>query len=414
MNSARLSLVPLFTTAFLDLLGLGIIIPVLAPIFLDVNNGIFSPNVGLGQRTFLLGLLIGLYPLAQFFGAPILGAMSDKYGRRKILLLALGGSLIGYAIFGIGIIFNKYILLACSRILAGFTGGNISIVQSAIADISDKKSRSSNFGIISLALALGFILGPYIGGKLADSSLVSWFDYSTPFWFAGLLTLINIVLVILYFPETLKKPRDVTLHLLTSLDHVIRAFTLPHLRVMLLIVFLLTFAFNFFAQFFQVFLVEKFHYTQGSIGDLFAYTGLWIAITQGLLLQPVVTRFGERTVLSASILASAVLFPLLIFPRHPILLYEIIPFIAITQGFINPIAVAIVSNMTPPEEQGEVLGINQSITSLGQAIPPIIAGSIVSLHMNAPIVVAAIIMFISWLIFEIAFKPVRSTIQHPS
>ena len=133
--------------------------------------------------------------MAQFFGAPILGAMSDRFGRKKILILSLVGTCIGYLFFGAGIAAASLITLFISRAIDGFTGGNISIALSAIADISDPKEKAKNFGLIGMAFGLGFILGPYIGGKLADPSVVGWFTHSTPFWFAAALTFLNIILV---------------------------------------------------------------------------------------------------------------------------------------------------------------------------------------------------------------------------
>jgi DHA1 family tetracycline resistance protein-like MFS transporter len=403
MTKSSLPLLPLFMTALLDLLGLGIIIPVLAPIFLDPAHSIFSVDSSLAERTLLLGFLISAYPLAQFFGAPVLGGLSDRHGRKKILLLALSGTLFGYILFALGVIYNNIALLFASRLLDGFTGGNIAIVQSAIADVSDAKSRSSNFGLIGIALALGFIIGPYIGGKLADPTLVSWFDYATPFWFAAALAALNILLVIWRFPETLRERSSEKIHPLSGFTNLKKAFLQEDARIMFLVIFLLTFGFNFFAQFFQVYLVSKFHFTQSAIGDLFAYTGVWLVITQGVLIRPLEARYSPTAILRASSLLLAICLPLLLLPNSAPALYAIIPLIAIFQGLTVPTSTTIISQTASTASQGEMLGINQSIQSLGQAIPPIIAGTIVSLHMNAPIVVAALVTLAAWYIFTYFF-----------
>ena len=150
-------------------------------------------------------MLIASYPLAQFFGAPILGALSDKHGRKKIILISLIGTFFGYLLFAYGIITKNVTLLFASRMLDGFTGGNISTIMSAIADVSTVKDKTKNFGMIGMAFGLGIILGPFIGGNLADPNNVSWFNHSTPFWFAALICLFNIALVVFNFKETCKK-----------------------------------------------------------------------------------------------------------------------------------------------------------------------------------------------------------------
>jgi DHA1 family tetracycline resistance protein-like MFS transporter len=213
-------LLTLFVTVFIDLLGVTIIIPITAPLFLDLKNGIMPldanvfANAGnalpkiikdaIDYRTLIYSLLIASFPLAQFFGAPYLGALADKFGRKKVLLLSLIGTLIGYVLFAIGVHYNLLWLLFVSRILDGFTGGNIAIAFSSIADISTPETKTKNFGLIGAAFGLGFIIGPYIGGKLADSNIVNWFNFETPFWTSAILCLINIILVIVFYYETLK------------------------------------------------------------------------------------------------------------------------------------------------------------------------------------------------------------------
>ncbi len=404
MPEKKFSLLPIFITVFIDLVGLGIVVPVLAPLFLSINHGILPPAAPLFMRTILLGLLLSSYPLAQFFGAPLLGGLSDHKGRKKILLLSLAGTLFGYLFFAFGILTHNLVMLFVSRILDGFTGGNISVAMSAIADISDEKSKTKNFGLIGMAFGLGFILGPFIGGKLADPTMVSWFNSSTPFWFAALLALANILLVIWRFPETLTTYVHTKLSIFTGFRNIKKAMSLTNLRTMFTVMFLLSFGFTFFTQFFQVFLIEKFHFTQSQIGDLFAYIGIFIAFTQGFLTRIVAKKFKPRQVLSISVLGLSLVFPLLLLPSDFHYLYFILPFVAICNGLTLPNATTIISNLGSKESQGEILGINQSIQSLAFAIPPIIAGVISSVNMSLPIIAASIIVFTSWIVFVFFYK----------
>lgn len=396
------SLFPIFFTVFLDMLGVGIIIPVLAPILLDPASGVLPPAHSLATRTVVLGLLGAAYPLAQFFGAPILGAVSDRVGRKRVLLVSLAGTMLGYVLFAFGVVSASLPLLFLSRLIDGFTGGNISTAMSAIADLSDDQSKAKNFGLIGMAFGLGFILGPYLGGKMSDPTVVSWFSFATPFWFAALLALINIALVHWWFTETLHTPSLVRVSLLSGVRNLKRAMQMPSLRGMFAVMFLLSFGFTFFTQFFQVFLIEKFSFTQSAIGDLFAFTGLWIAVTQGLLSRPVSARFSPPQVLSVMLLALGLTFPLLLLPERPWGLYVILPIIAIGNGLIQPNATALISSLTDRQSQGEILGINQSVQSVAFIIPPVISGFVVNYDLNLPILLASASCVLSWAVFILA------------
>ncbi len=407
-------LATIFLTVFIDLLGVGIIIPVLAPLFLNPMSGILpiDYHATFFTRQLLLGILISAYPLAQFFGAPILGALSDRFGRRKILLISLAGTVIGYLFFGLGITLSSIAVLYLSRIIDGFTGGNISIALSAIADISDPKEKAKNFGLVGMAFGLGFILGPYIGGKLADPTIVSWFNHATPFWFAAILATLNIILVATRYPETLKTHRNTPISALTGFRNLAKAMSMQNLRTMFLVVFFLTIGFSFFTQFFQVYLIEKFQFTIGNIGDLFAYIGLWIAFSQGFITRIVSKKFKPQQILSVSCVILSVALLGLIIPDHATTLLFILPFVAISNGLTQPNSTAIISNLAGKESQGEVLGINQSIQALGMAIPPIIAGIIVTIDKILPIFVASCFVFIAWVTFLFFFKNTKKEVFH--
>ena len=235
-KSNKKTLSVIFFTVFLDLLGVGLIIPVLAPILIDNKSGIFSPETDLGTRTIIFGIILSIYSFSQFFSNPVFGGLSDKYGRRKILLYSLVGTIVGYALLTLGIQLGDLTLVFLGRILPGFASGNLTIAYSALADVSDKKTKTKNFGLIGMAFGLGFVIGPFIGGQLANPNLVSWFDYSTPFLAAAILAVINLLLAYKFFPETLQESKHSKLSLLDGINNIKKAFTYTSLRNLFLIV----------------------------------------------------------------------------------------------------------------------------------------------------------------------------------
>lgn len=396
-DSNRAALFTLFLIVFLDMVGVGIIIPILPAIF--YGNTFFPSALSENARNILLGLLISAYPIAQFFSAPVLGRLSDKHGRKKIFIISLIGTFFSYILFGLGIMFSNIYLLFFSRILDGITGGNISVAYSAISDLSNKKTKIKNFGLIGMAFGLGFILGPFIGGKLTDQSLVSWFNLSTPFWFAACLVIINIVFVMFFLKETIKQKVDKKISIFDGIMNIKKAFAIKELRILFLIIFLANFGWAFFTQFFQVYLYHRFDYNPSQIGSLFAYVGIWIAITQGFLIRVISSRFSPESMLRVSLLATPVILSIIALQTNSGNFYILLPLMAIFFGFVHPSFSVMLSDSADENSQGEIMGMRQSLLSLSQALPPLLAGIALGLGEAAPLILASITIIISWIIF---------------
>lgn len=398
----------LFLIVFLDLAGIGIMLPVLAPLMLDPQSALVPSHWSDAFRNIALGVMVAAYPLAQFFGAPILGTLSDRFGRKKMLSASLVGTLIGYLLFAYGLFTHQLWLLYFSRILDGFTGGNIGVANSAIADMSTEKTRQKNFGLIGMAFGFGFIIGPYLGGKLADPTLVSWFNPSTPFLFAALLSGLSLTLLIFLFEESLKTRSHSRVHPLLGFEHIAKSFKMQSLRTIFLVIFLHTLGFCFYAQFMPVFLVQKFQMSPPEIGTFFAWIGLWIALSQGLFTRIAAKFWTARQTLRFSILClSATLLVVPFMPSVGLLLLSQ-PLIALFEGLTFPNSTAMVSQISKPTEQGEAMGVTQSLRALGQAIPSLIAGFLVTINENLAILTGAAIILLAGAIFVIYFRQART------
>ncbi len=409
--SGRLKARPLtvvLLTLFVDMLGYGILIPVIPQLLgnQDSPYSVLPQSFSLDQGYILLGFLVGIFPLMQFLSTPILGQLSDRHGRRKILALSLTGTCISYLAFAFAVMTRNIPLLFASRALDGVTGGNISVAHAAIADISTPENRARNFGLTGAAFGLGFIIGPYLGGKLSDPNVVSWFNISTPFWFAAILSLINVVFVLMLFPETLKHLQRTPIRWFKSVTNIVSAYTVKATRIPFLTTFLFQSGFTFFTTFFSIYLIRRFNFNQGNIGEYFAYIGLWMAFSQIFITPKITKLFAEYQILRVSIIGAGVLIAAHFLPHNPSSLLFIAPFFAIFIGLTQANITALISRSVGPEVQGETLGINSSVNALAQAIPPILSGYIAAtLHPNAPLVIGSITLAIAGIIFIALYRP---------
>lgn len=389
----------LVLTVFLDLLGMSLIIPVAAPLFLGSNLTLFGSAVPLQSRTLMLGLLLGTGPVVQFLMAPLLGAYSDRVGRKPVLLISVLVNALSYVLFGLGIVYHNLALLFVSRALSGVGSANMSAANSAIADMSTRETKVRNYGLLGMAVGLGFIFGPFLGGKLSDTTVNASFTLATPLWVASVLAVVNAVTILLFFRESIRNRLQTPMHVLTGFRNIVKAFTLPNLRAMYLVSFLFGFGFNFFVQFFSVFLIARFAFTSSSIGALFAYVGIWMALSQGVFARTLSKYASPRTVIRWSVLAAAVVLLVLAGAHTVTTVYWLVPLAAIAYGLNPPNMTTLVSDLAERDSQGEALGISQSMSALSMGLPPVLSGWFVGTHVALPLIGGAAFMLAAWALF---------------
>lgn len=421
-----------FFTIFIDMLGVGILIPVIPQLLANPGSEYYLlPNGwSIAQGLILLGYLTASYPLAQFLATPILGQLSDKFGRKAVLGISLAGTALSYIIFAYAIFTRNIPLLFISRIFDGITGGNIAVAQAVISDITEPKDRAKNFGLIGAAFGLGFIMGPYIGGKLSDPAVFAGFDATTPFILATILSALNSLFVFTSLPETnTHQDKDKKIDWSKSFHNIAKALNLKGLRPLLSVNFFFQGGFTFFTTFSAVFFLTNFQISQGNIGDYFAYIGLWIVITQMFVTRAFAKKFSESNIMRWTLLLTGIFIGIQGF-MNPLSIHGVtgwtlastdtlywfvhgnmllpvlvVPFFAISMGLSQANMTALISKSADAKIQGEILGINSSVQALAQAIPAVLSGYIAaSLTPSAPIIVASIVIAFSWLIFILFYR----------
>ena len=406
---------PVFLTVFIDLVGFSILIPIFPLLIGDTPFRVTPESWTPQQGLIMLGFLQAVYPLCTFFAAPILGQLSDRFGRRPVLALSIAGTAVGYAIFAIGISAGSIPLLFLGRALDGVTGGNIAVAQAAVGDISTDKNRQKNFGLLGAAFGLGFIIGPYLGGKLSQPDVSfyglfttpSWFSATTPFWFAAGLCIVNVVLILTRFPETIRH-KDTSKHIAfgTSVSNVVRGFASPRLRVLLASSFLFNAGFTFFTTFFGVYLFRNFGFTQGNTGDYFAVVGLFIALTQALLVPRVAHHLRDYQVLRFAFFGLAAAMSAYFLANEKWQLWAIIPIFTSFNGLVMANQTSLISRSAEPGRQGEAMGISSSVMNLAQVPASILVGYITgSLTSATPLVVSTLCILAAGVVFVVWFRP---------
>ena len=392
---------------FLDLVSNGILVPIVPQLLANPDSQFYllPAQVPIQYSYLILGLLIATFPIVQFFSTPILGEYSDFYGRRKIMTASLFGTGLSFVIFALGVFSKSLTLLFISRIIGGISGGNLSVAQAAIADITPPKDRAKQFGLIGAAYGVGFIIGPVIGGLLSDNSLISWFTASTPFWFAAILSFTNAFLVHKYLRETRINHSKLSISWHKAIEHIMQAYGMKKLRSIFATNFFFQASLALFATFFSVFLINRFSFNQVNVGYFIGYVGIWVVITQVFVLRFLTRRFDEHTLLKFYLLAGSIVIFIFCITQSLLGLLIVGALFALTNGISMAAIPSLASQRANSDIQGEILGINSSVQALAQASPPIIAGVLAAtISAIAPIYIAGIMMFASWIVFIATVK----------
>lgn len=362
-------LIIIFVTVFIDLLGFGIVIPAL-PYYVESEAFRATP--------FDIGLLFASYSLMQFIFSPVLGSLSDKYGRRPILFFSLLGSALGYLF--IGYAFALWMVFA-GRIIAGITGGNLSTAQAYIADVTTRENRAKGMGFFGATFGLGFIFGPAIGG------ILSRYGIEVPFLFAAVLSFANAILLYFILPETVKKGSfEEAGKRKNRLAELFESLRDARFGTLTAIYFFLVTSFSIMTYAFVLYTIFRFGYSAEQNGYIFAFIGFLAVIFQGGFFNRLVHKFGENslTVVGCLMMTAAFFAIPYIAPDYGGLigLLAVVAVMAIGNAIAAPALSSLASKISSEKEQGRALGVMQSGASLARAIGPAVGGILLNNTLN--------------------------------
>jgi MFS transporter, DHA1 family, tetracycline resistance protein len=344
---------------FVDLLGFSLILPLL-PYYAET----------FGASEFVTGLLVASYAAMQLIGAPILGRLSDRYGRRPMLMVSIFGAFIGFLFLGFA---NALWMLFASRLLSGFMGGNLSVAQAYIADVTDEKNRSKGLGLVGAAFGLGFIIGPVTGGFLSQ-----W-GYNVPSLLAAGLSMTNLILVAAWLPESLspeKRTQKTEKRTGFTFAALGAALQRPFTGSLLITRFFFGLAFSIFQTIFALYALKKFQLNARDTGLVLTYVGVLSVFVQGFLIGQLTRRFREDLLISLSVVVMAVSLLGWAFAPSVFWLLVIMAPTAMSGGILNTVLSSTLTKAVEPQEVGGILGLAASIESLTRVIAPTLGGAL--------------------------------------
>lgn len=369
-RESRLTLGFILITILLDMVGLGIILPVLPNLILELTGDTVARSAVIG------GYLVFVYALMQFLFSPVLGNLSDRFGRRPILLLSLLGLTADYLLMGFAPTLGWLFL---GRLLAGISGAAVSTATAYIADITPPEKRSQRFGLIGAAFGLGFIIGPVIGGELGE------FSPRAPFYVAAALAFANFLFGLFVLPEslTMRKRRRFDIKRANPFGAILAMKRYPAVLWLLGALFLFALAGQTYPSVWNFFTIERFQWTSSQIGRSLAVFGILFALVQGFLIGPVVKKFGESVSVMIGMTAGAIAFFGTAFIHTPVGLYGYLV-VGAFSGLAAPAISGLMSQQTADNSQGELQGAVNAANSLTAILAPLAATQLFSFFTTSP------------------------------
>ncbi len=387
------SLIPFYLIILIDNLSVSLVIPVLIPIAYDAHVGLIGSG-GSGARHLFYGVSMGSYSLAMFFGAPLLGALSDHFRRKKTLATCLIGLALGYGLIIWAMARRDVYLFVAGRVVGGLFSGSLPVAQAGIIDVTPKDRRVNSIGLIMFCVSMGYVVGPLIGGYLSDSSLVSWFSLRTPFLFVAAATVVNLLILLLTYREGPAPQKAEAISVPNPVKHLMEAFRFPGIRVLSATLLLMSLGWTTFFQFIGVYLTKSQGFDQRAVSNLISVVGVGLAVAF-LSLVPLSVKYLKPAVAAiASLVLMTVCIAGTAMTGWLVALYVLPLLGAVGYGVSYSGLVGMMSATADDAHQGSVMGMAGAIAASSAGLSGVVFG-VVDGASAVPVLSAAVFVLLA-------------------
>jgi predicted MFS family arabinose efflux permease len=409
LNRRPLSaLLPLYIVVFVGFVGYSLMITVFTPMLLRSDSPFIASTDPMARRTLLLGFLLCLYPMGQFLGSPMMGSLSDRFGRKPVLLLSLTATTLCYAAIAFSLTIGSFALLSIASLIAGLAEANIVTAQSAIADVSLPQDRNRLFGYIYMSVSTAYIVGPLVGGRLADPALVPWFNYATPFWMAFLLLVLTTAATAVLFRETHPASERQPAPLMQAFTNLAGVFTNRRLRGLYWMNFLFYLAIFGFFRCYPMYLVDEYHLGVSRVSEFVAWVGVPIAISNLWLTSFLSSRFAIKSIAIWSGFLTGVLMILVVVPRPMRALWLTLFLTSAALALCLPSCATLLSAAAGKSDQGRVMGNNQALQVGAEALSGVVGGLLAAILVKLSLIVLGAVAILAAVLLQVSAQATSS------
>ena len=389
----------LLLVSLLDFMGLGIVVAIFPHLLLNNIGNILPSLFGSDTRLVLLGIFLAIYPLGQFFGAAILGKLSDIHGRRTLMIATQFGTILAFIVSAYSIVIGSGLLLFLSRLMAGIFAGNIAIAQASIVDISTAENKASNLTMVQIALGLAWVIGPPLGGVMSQYSLFSLPSYTTPFLLIATLLIILFIYTCIFYKETIQEYSNDKVNIFAGLHEIKQAYTDPSLRLGFYIWSIFVAGWWLFESYLPAFLLKQFDFSSARIGVFLATMGATYALFQFIVVRPISKHIKSENMVKHSLYISAISVLAIVFIHSTIVLHIAITLFVTSMGFALPGLITSISNLVSENDQGRIMGSISSVQALATVIVMMLGGYLDTASITFTVIGGSFLLLLAWFLF---------------
>lgn len=402
--SSPAAALPLLLIILIDSMGFAMLTPLLAAELAPDSKSAIGAGLSEDARYIIYGVATGLYPMMMFFGAPILGQLSDRVGRKLMLLICAGGIVLSYATLSAAFALGSVILVMIGRALGGTTAASQPISLAALVDVSSPDKRDFWLSMGLLASSVGFVIGPALSGLLSDSRIVSWFSTQTPLFATVVLGVLNFFLLLFLYREPRKKTaptKRMPISLLSGLHSLAHAFQRPGLRKVSAVFLLQEMAWGAYFFFVPHFIMDRFDATITDSSLFMAVMGVGFCMSFALAMPLLTKRFSAHAITAGSLLVTGAFIVVSTFAPNMIVQWSVILPISVATAVSYGALIILFTDLSTEDTKGEIMGITAAINAFAFGTISFIGGGLQAIEEHVPLIVSFVLMFLSWVVLEV-------------